>query len=758
MLRVLHLEDSENDQILVAEMLRAEGLACDFIVVKTENDFESSLKKNAFDLIISDFSLPSCDALKALEIAQKNSPRTPFIFFSGTIGEEVAVETLKKGAMDYVLKQRPQRLVGAVRNALRAAGERARLERVENELRQMEGRLRIVAAASNDVVWEWDIQADTLWLSENFRNVFGFPREKFSRLEDLQSLIHPDERDRIVGGMTRMMATGGRIWWSEHRLRRANDSYLHVYDRASVAYDNSGKPLRMVGMIIDMTERKKAEEKIREQAELLDKAQDAIIVCDLDRTIVYWNKGAEQIYGWKAEEAIGKNVRALFFHGAMSHQMEEAVKVLERTGEWTGELSEFTKNDQPVIVQARATLIRDERGHPKSLLIINTDITERKQLEEQFLRAQRLESLGALVGGIAHDLNNALVPILVGVDILKGENLSSDAHGMVQTMGTSARRSAEMVRQMLLFARGGEADKTTVHLPALVKEMCRIISDTFPKSIRCQTDVEKNVRPVLGVPTQLHQVLLNLCVNARDAMPKGGTLTLTVKNAVVNAADALRQLVEPGRYVCISVKDDGQGIPPEALGKIFQPFFTTKSQDKGTGLGLSTCRSIVKNHGGFISVSSKPGEGAEFKVYLPASDAKSDTTFVPRAVLPGGNGERILVVDDEESILAITRAALQNFGYEVLIAGNGVEAVTIFSKNSDSIKLVISDLAMPLMGGRETIQELRKIKPGLKVIIASGTDGELEEALPHMKTDGVIHKPFTNEKLLETVHQVLTTK
>jgi CheY-like chemotaxis protein len=260
------------------------------------------------------------------------------------------------------------------------------------------------------------------------------------------------------------------------------------------------------------------------------------------------------------------------------------------------------------------------------------------------------------------------------------------------------------------------------------------------------------------VPTQLHQVLLNLCVNARDAMPKGGTLTLTVKNAPVNAADALRQLVEPGRYVCISVKDSGQGIPPDALGKIFQPFFTTKGQDKGTGLGLSTCRSIVKNHGGFISVNSKPGEGAEFKVYLPASDGKSETTIIQKTTLPAGHGEQILVVDDEESILAITRAALQNFGYQVFIAGNGVEAVTIFSKNPDSIKLVISDLAMPLMGGRETIEELRKIRPGLKVIIASGTERELEEVLPQVKTDGVIHKPFTNEKLLETVHQVLTNK
>jgi signal transduction histidine kinase len=515
LLRVLHLEDSENDQILVTEMLRAEGLPCEIISVKTESDFETSLKKKSFDLIISDFSLPSCDALKALEIAQKISPETPFIFFSGTIGEEVAVETLKKGATDYILKQRPGRLTAAVRNALRAAGERARIRKMENEMRQ---------------------------------------------------------------------------------------------------------------------------------------------------------------------------------------------------------------------------------------------------LQEQFLRAQRLESLGALVGGIAHDLNNMLVPIIVGVDILKEQNISLDARSMVQTMEGSARRSAEMVRQMLLFARGGEASKTVIHVAPLVKEMCRIISDTFPKNIHCDVQLENNSWPVLGVPTQLHQVLLNLCVNARDAMPNGGTLTLKMKNAKVDAVEALRQMVEPGNYLCVAVADTGQGIPPELLNKIFQPFFTTKGPEKGTGLGLSTCRSIVKSHDGFISVASKPGAGSEFKVYLPARDGKAEQSARQKINLPAGNGERVLVVDDEESILAITRAALQNFGYEVFIAGGGVEAVTIFSKHSNSIKLVISDLAMPMMDGRETVRELRKIKPDIKVIIASGTEKELEKSLPQMKIDNVILKPFTNEKLLETVHQVLNGK
>jgi PAS domain S-box-containing protein len=758
-MRVLHLEDNETDHILVREMLLADGLSCEIEAVKTRADFESALRQSLYDLIISDFSLPSFDGLAALTLARELSPRTPFIFFSGTIGEEVAVETLKNGATDYVLKQRPYRLVGAVRNAMRSVHERTRLQRVEGELRQMEERLRIVARASNDVVWEWDIKTGKVWFSENFQDVFGFAREDIgARLENWQDLLHPDDRARVVAGLTRMLATGGRVWWSEHRLRRADGLYLHVYDRASAVYDAAGKPLRMVGVVIDMTERKKAEEKIREQATFLDKAQDAIIVCDLDRSVLYWNQGAERIYGWREGEVIGKNIRKLFFRETIPPQIEESEKNLNDRGEWSGELAEFTKDGRRVIVQARTTLIRDEQGHPKSLLIINTDITERRQLEEQFLRAQRMESLGALVGGIAHDLNNALVPIIVGVDILNGQRLSEDAASMLQTMQNSARRSAEMVKQMLLFARGGEAARMLVRGDQLVKEMGRIIGDTFPKSIQCRVQLEKLSWPVSGFPTQLHQVLLNLCVNARDAMPQGGKLTLSTANVKLTPAEAAHHKdAAPGNYLCITVADSGTGIPPEALDKIFQPFFTTKAPEKGTGLGLSTCQSIVKSHGGFITVQSRVGAGTEFKVFLPAAAGQmTEAVVVDNVAPPVGQGERILVVDDEASILAITRAALENYGYEVLTAGGGPEAINLLAQNADSISLVISDLAMPLMDGHATVMALRKIQPDLKVILASGSEKEMEDILKEIKRDAFIPKPFTKETLLKTVHEVLT--
>ncbi|HLX95298.1 MAG TPA: PAS domain S-box protein [Verrucomicrobiae bacterium] len=757
--RILHLEDNEHDQVLVREMLLAEGLACEIATAKTREDFDSTLRLARYDLIISDYTLPSFDGLRALSLAREVCPETPFIFFSGTIGEEAAVESLKNGAVDYVLKQRPSRLVPAVRRALRSAEERARRQRAESALQQSEERLRIVARATNDVVWEWDIKADKVWFSENFQTVFGHrPEDTGAALERWLDLIHPDDKGRVTTGITTLLASGGRVWWDEHRVRRADGSYAQVLDRASIMYNSARKPQRMVGVTIDMSERKQAEQKIREQAALLDKAQDAIIVAELNEKITYWNQSAERIYGWSTAEVMGKDLQEVLFHGKPPPELQETIKSVRERGEWIGELHELTKDGRPVIVQGRSTLIRDEQGRPKSLLIINTDITERKLLEEQFLRAQRLESLGILVSGIAHDLNNSLSPILMGVEIVREEVTSPEVESILQTMQTSARRSADMVRQMLTFVRGGEAGKMLIHPAQLVKEMGRIITDTFPKSIQCRVRVDKSSWPVHGLPTQLHQVLLNLCVNARDAMPQGGILTLSVKNEQLKPAEVAPHAgAKPGNYLCLSVADTGTGIPAEQLGKIFEPFFTTKAPGKGTGLGLSTSLNIIRHHGGFITVHSEIGRGTEFKFHLPAATETPVETVPGQITLPPGNGECILIVDDEEAILAIMRSTLENYGYQVLTAGSGLEAIARFTQNSDAVHLIITDLAMPFMDGHAAILALRKIRPDVKIIVASGSEREVEDLQKQVQTDAFIPKPFTNESLLKTVHEILAS-
>jgi len=409
--RVLHLEDNETDQILVAEMLQADNLSCEFVVATSKDEFVDALKEGDYQLILSDYTMPSYDGLSALWLAQKLRPDIPFVFFSGTIGEEIAIDSLKNGAVDYVLKQRPHRLVPAIRRALTTAEEHARLRR--------------------------------------------------------------------------------------------------------------------------------AEEKIREQADLLDKASDAILVCDMENRITFWNRSAERIYGWTLAEAIGRNMVQLFSKEP-TPQFEEATRSAIEQGEWTGEMEHLTKDGRTVTVQSRFTLIRDKHGESKSKLVLNTDITEHKQLEGQFLRAQRLESLGVLASGIAHDLNNSLSPIVTGLGVLREQGVAKDLEGILSTMETSARRGADMVKQVLAFARGSDTHKAPVRVEQLVKEIGKIITDTFPKNIDCRINIGEKPWPVSGWPTQLHQVLLNLCVNARDAMPTGGTITLTLRNVELDAVEGVR--------------------------------------------------------------------------------------------------------------------------------------------------------------------------------------------------------------------------
>jgi PAS domain S-box-containing protein len=759
-LRILHLEDNENDHLLVTEMLGADGLKCEFVLARSQLEFAAALRRAQYDLIISDYSLPSYDGMSALASAQESHAETPFIFFSGTIGEDVAVESLKHGAVDYVLKQRPSRLISAVRRALRNADERFRLKRVERALRQSEERLRIVAKATNDVVWEWNVRSNQIWFSENFLAAFGHTLEPGITAEAWFDFIHPDDKVRVITSLSSLLAGGGRVWWNEYRFRRRNGSYAHVFDRASALYDEAGKPVSLVGMKIDISERKQAEDKIREQAALLDKAQDAIIVCTLDLEITFWNRGAERVYGWEASEVVGENLQPLLFRDAQAPPFQAAIKNLMERGEWTGELKEVARDGRVVTARTSCTLVCDDQKQPQSLLIINTDITEHKLLEEQFLRAQRLESLGVLVSGIAHDLNNTLVPIMMGVEILQQEPLSEDAASMVQTMGASARRSAEMVKQMLVFARGGESAKMLLQPALLLKEMSKIISDTFPKAIDCRTRVGKNLHSILCIPTQMHQVLMNLCVNARDAMSDRGTLTLAAENVSLAAADAACiPGAKPGHYICISVQDTGHGIPPEQAEKIFQPFFTTKAPGKGTGLGLSTCQSIVKNHDGFIAVHSQVNAGTEFKVFLPDAGVRpaeaADSVKLPP---PSGRGERILVVDDEESILAMTRAALENYGYSVSTAVSGLEAVARFRENPGAFHLVITDHAMPFMDGKTMIAILRRTRPDIPIIVSSGLEKEGAEMQQFSVADGFLPKPFTTDRLLTITHDVLAEK
>jgi len=507
----------------------------------------------------------------------------------------------------------------------------------------------------------------------------------------------------------------------------------------------------------DITERKKAEDKIEEQADLLDKARDAIVVRDLDGKILYWSKGAERMYGWTREEVMGGYIGGLVYQNPKDFERLNEMTISR--GEWQGDVQHFTKDRRVITTEARWTLIRDKKDQPKSVLSIDSDVTERKKIEAQFMRAQRMESIGTLAGGIAHDLNNILTPILLSIDLLKTAPDSPRARAILETIEVSAKRGSAIVRQVLSFARGLEGERVEIQPKHQLKEIATLIRETFPKDIQLQVSLPNDIWTILGDPTQVHQILLNLCVNGRDAMPNGGNLVLNVENCVFDDQYAgMHGEVKAGRYVKVSVIDSGTGIPPNLLDKIFEPFFTTKELNKGTGLGLSTVMAIVKSHEGVMNVYSEPGKGTAFHVYLPATDGpgESGTEQPELDALPRGNGETVLVIDDEASVVTITSETLQTFGYHVLTATDGAHGVAVYAQHVKEVALVITDMMMPLMDGPATIQALRRINPGIKIIAASGLHPDSRAA---KATGALVHyflmKPYTARSLLNTVHAIL---
>ncbi len=504
-------------------------------------------------------------------------------------------------------------------------------------------------------------------------------------------------------------------------------------------------------------QREQAHLQIREQAALLDKAQDAIMVHDFSGHSTYWNPSAERLYGWTAAEAWEKNIEDLLCQGGGVKLAEARAAVLNQ-GEWAGQLRQTTKAGKEVLVESRWTRVCDESGQPKSILVLNTDITERSKLESQLLRTQRMESIGTLAGGIAHDLNNVLTPIIMGAELIEMREQDESKKKTLRTIAVSAQRGADMVKQVLAFARGQEGEKVPLQLKHVIHELEKIARETFPKSIELTTNIGANLRPIIGDPTQLHQVLLNFCVNARDAMPDGGYIRIEAENITLDEPSARLILgARPGAYVRLRVKDNGTGIPQEIMDRIFDPFFTTKEVGKGTGLGLSTVLSIVKNHGGLIDVDSVLGKGTTFTILFPPADpiaaAKPSSAPQPTA---SGNGRLVLVVDDEPLIRDMLDSVLTEKGYRVLQAEDGARGVAIFKQHAPEISVVLTDMMMPVLDGKKAIQAMWQIRPDTRFISMSGLaqPSDFEQG-PHAARVEVLRKPFTSEKMLETVARVV---
>lgn len=620
-------------------------------------------------------------------------------------------------------------------------------------LRASEEQYRLLFADNPQPMWVFDFES-LRFMAVNAAAVrhYGYTEEEFLAMSILD-IRTPEAAAKLQQDLGKKSADGKRRDFTQHRQK---DGTLIEVEVTSSPIQFAGRPARLV-LANDVTEQRRSEAKLREQAALLDNAHDAIIVRDPTHQITYWNKAAERLYGWTAAEAHGRHLRELLSIDAA--RFAEAERSLFSAGAWHGEIQQTTKSGTVLTLEGSWTLMRDAAGQPQCILTIDADITERKKLEQQFLRSQRMESIGTLAGGIAHDLNNLLAPITMGVQMLRLKETNASNQLVLDNIERSAKRGADLVKQVLSFARGAEGARVPLQIRHILQEIESIVETTFPKNITLETSLPADLWSVTGDPTQLNQVFLNLCVNARDALTNGGRLVLRAANVEVDEQYAvMNRGVAAGAYVVIEVADDGCGIPREIVDRIFEPFFTTKKPGGGTGLGLSTAMGILRSHGGFINVYSEPGKGSTFKVYLPAQPGATlpPITATAEEKFPRGAGELILLVDDEASILTITRHTLEAFGYKVLVADDGAQAIGLYAQQRDSVAVVLTDMMMPVMDGPMLIAALKRINPAVRIIAASGlgSNGNMAKAA-HAGVKYFLHKPYSAEALLSLLRQVL---
>jgi PAS domain S-box-containing protein len=634
--------------------------------------------------------------------------------------------------------------------------DRRRRSEAESQLATSEARLSAIIESAMDGIITIDDQQRIVLLNPAAEEIFGCQRQSVIG-QSIERFVPP-----------RLQAT---LQEQLRHLSRSSVSSLRIGDggptvglradgqefplEASVSKTSINGQQLLTAMVRDVSERELARRRIREQTAILDQVNDAIQVRDMDDRIMYWNRGSEELYGWTAAEAVGRRAKDLM-SPPQRPEPEEARQVTREKGNWDDELPQLTKSGREVLVEQRRTLIQDERGQPVGQLIINIDVTERKRAELHARRSQRLESIGTLAGGISHDLNNVLTPVLMGAKLLTREQSPTGLQRIALTIQSAAERGAEMIKQLLSFAGGAERRHEAVQLAKVIGEVENILEHSLPKSIEVRVRTASDLWPVMGDSTELCQLLLNLCINARDAMPDGGRLTITAENAPID--EALARAIPDlavGPHAMLTVADSGAGIPRQIIDRVFDPFFTTKEQGQGTGLGLATCLGIVRSHGGAINVYSEPSHGTEFTIYLPAT--YSEQAVIPPTPLhdvPRGQGELILLVDDETMVLDMARATLELSGYRVLSAVGGAEAVSLYSENADDIQAVIMDMMMPGMDGTATIRALRDVHPDVRVIASSGFRGLGRD---RRAEDGEIflQKPYTDAQLLSSLRQLL---
>ena len=633
--------------------------------------------------------------------------------------------------------------------------------KAERAVRATDERFKFVAKATNDVIWDWDMRTNALVWNDSVESVFGHKQHKIHpEIRWWHDHLHPDDRERVLAGLQAVLDSGGTSWSDHYRYRRGDGTYANVADRGYIARDNTGAPIRMIGAMTDVTEKSRSEAAIRFQAQLLNAVQQAVVATDPEGLVVFWNTFAEKLYGWCAEEAVGKQIEELT---PSPFLRDHAAEIVERgaAGEsWTGEFLVQGKSGKAFPAMLTTSPVLDEHGTVLGYVRVSIDLTERRNLEEQFRQSQKMDAVGRLAGGIAHDFNNLLTVIRLNTEIIMdGFDPTDPRSEDVKQIRSAAERASSLTRQLLAFSRKQILQPRVLDMNSVVSSvepmLRRLIGEDIAIASTCTARGY-----VVADPGQIEQILVNLVVNARDAMPQGGTISVETQNVELDETYTSEHApVIPGRYIMLAVGDTGVGMNRDTREHAFDPFFTTKEAGKGTGLGLATVYGIVKQSGGYVWIYSEPGHGTTLKLYFPeVSSAAAFKTGEYKVVAKeqARGSETILLVEDEEAVRGLTSRILEKQGYRVIAAQHGREAMDIATREEGHIDLVLTDIVMPGMNGRGLVERLAGIRPRIKSLYMSGyTDDDIVRRGFIEPSKSFLQKPFTSEALLQTVRKVL---
>lgn len=608
----------------------------------------------------------------------------------------------------------------------------------------------------------WDVLPGILWkLSPEGRlldvNSAALSFSGFSKKDFVGRLLD----EFLVDGfsfknITKALPSGGKSLGVPACVRRSDGSKRDItIDASRVEGDEV-----IYCTVNDRSADQQTEDHAHAEGAFFEAPRSIAFTQSLDGIVTMWSEDAEGFYGLKAEDVLGKRIPERL---SLAPEIKKrAMAELLRAGEWSGQVRIYSTEGQEVEILIRWVLLKSPSGAPNSILVLAENIAELKQAKEDRLRAHRHECVGTLAGGIAHDLNNVLQPISMCLDLLRKRLGDAESQEMLDAVESNLQRATELVRQILTFSSGARTEQVAIDITELITRVSNFIRPTFPKTIKHQVSVQKNIHMVLGNETQLEQVLINFCVNARDAMPGGGSLQLDASNFHVDDQFArLHPHATTGDFVRITVRDTGHGIPRSIRKKIFEPFFTTKSPDLGTGLGLATAVNIIRSHGGFLALDTEEGCGSSFHAFLPALASEvhpKPASPTPDKTQAAGHGEAILIVDDESTVLKVMTRSLEKSGYKVLAAGDGEEGYALYSKHREEVRLVITDLAMPGMDGPALIAALKKINPAIKVICTSGLGSYTEQgSLTELGVLAILSKPCNSRTILQAIQDTLNT-